>query len=253
MARPQLLEAWRSGGSTDPSTAALLPVEMSGYQPTFERLFAQLYARPEIHLGEYFNEVMLQHIPDYAYGEPVAVALETSDTRISLSRSYSAFRDRLIELDVPWISLSAVRLEREIVRRCEAIARELREGVIEEAIKLGFALIEHQPPEPLFERCANTIFEVARAAHPQNSAAASALIKQWTQLAIAEGDINPSTMGQALLTAGKLSQDFGDLPLATSLLEASHERFSACFGAEHPATLDRVILPPIKKRLIWAK
>jgi MinD-like ATPase involved in chromosome partitioning or flagellar assembly len=236
-ARPQLLEAWRNGGSTDPSTAALLPAEMSGYQPTFERLFAQIYARPEIHLGEYFDEVMLQHIPDYAYGEPVAVVLETSDTRISLSRSYSAFRDRLIELDVPWSSLTSVRLERDIVRRCEAIAQDLKKGAIEEAIRLAFALIEHPPPEPLFERCTNAIFDVARAVHPRNGEAASALIRQWTQLAMAGGDIAPSTLGQALLNAGKLSLEFGDLPLATDLLEASHERFSACFGAEHPATL----------------
>src|SRR5262249_33510797 len=35
MARPQLLEAWRNGSSTDPSTAALLPTDMAGYQPTF--------------------------------------------------------------------------------------------------------------------------------------------------------------------------------------------------------------------------
>ena len=59
-ARPQLLEAWRNGGSADPSIAALLPPEMFGYQPVFERLFAELYARPVIHLDEYFNEVMIR-------------------------------------------------------------------------------------------------------------------------------------------------------------------------------------------------
>jgi hypothetical protein len=87
MARPQLLDAWRNGESTDTSATTLLPANMFGYQPTFERLFAQIYARPAIHLGEYFNEIMLQHIHDYAYGEPIAVVLETNDTPISLSRS----------------------------------------------------------------------------------------------------------------------------------------------------------------------
>ena len=236
-ARPQLLEAWRKGGGADPSTAALLPAEISGYQPTFERLFAQIYARPEICLGEYFNEVMLQHIPDYAYGEPVAVALETTESRISLSRSYAAFRDRLIELDVPWDFLKTARLERDIVRRCEAIADKLRQGAVEEAIRLGFALIEHKPPQSLFERSANAILDVARVAYRRNSAAASTFIRQGTQLALDASEIDPSTLGQVLLDAGKVSQDFGDLPLATELLQASHKRFSACFGAEHPATL----------------
>jgi tetratricopeptide (TPR) repeat protein/MinD-like ATPase involved in chromosome partitioning or flagellar assembly len=239
MARPQLLEAWRNGSGTDPSTAALLPEEMSGYQPTFERLFVEIYARPDISLGDYFNEVMLQHIPDYAYGEPVAVALETSDARISLSRSYMAFRDRLIELDVPWNSLQAARLERDIVQRCEAIADKLSEGAVEEGIKLAFALIEHKPPGSLFERSANAVLDVARAAYPRNSAAASTLIRQVGQqaLALGQSDVDPSTLGQVLLEAGKVSQDFGDLPLATELLTASRSRFSACFGAEHPATL----------------
>jgi MinD-like ATPase involved in chromosome partitioning or flagellar assembly len=229
MARPQLLEAWRNGGGTDTAMTALLPAEVSGYQPTFERLFASIYARPEIRLGDYFNEVMLQHIPDYSYGEPVAVALEASDTRISLSRSYAAFRDRLIELDVPWDSLDAVRRERDAIKRCDAIADKLQDGKIDDAIQLGLALIEHMPPESQFERCANAILDVARAAYPRNSAAASSLIRQGTGLALTAKDIDSSTLGQVLLDAGKLSEEFGDLP--------SHERFSACFGAEHRTTL----------------
>ncbi len=237
MAKPDLQEAWRTGKSQDPSIAARLPTEMPGYQPIFERLFAELYARTVVDLEDYFKEVMLQHIPDYAYGEPIAVALETSDTRISLPRSYSAFRDRLIELDVPWNSLVAVRQEGEIIRRCDAVARKLRSWSIEEAIKLSLALIEQKPPEHLFERWTKTILEAARAAKRENYASASALVREWSRSVIAESDIDPSTLGEALLTAGKLSREFGDLAMATSLLDASVARLTDGFGAEHPATL----------------
>jgi tetratricopeptide (TPR) repeat protein len=237
MARPQLLEIWRNGAGTDSASAALLPAEISGYQPTFERLFAQIYARPEISLGEYFNEVMLQHIPDYAYGEPVPVVLENSESRISLSRSYAAFLDRLTELDVPWGSLKAARLEREIFRRCEVIEGKLSEGAVEEAIKLSYALVAHKPPESQFDRAAKAILDVARAAYPRNRDAASALIKQGARLALGDSGIDPATLGQVLLDAGKLSQEFGDLPMAVELLKSSDKRFSSYFNADHPATL----------------
>jgi tetratricopeptide (TPR) repeat protein len=237
MAKPELQDAWRTGSSGDPLIAARLPPGMSGYQPMFERLFSELYAGTVVHLEDYFKEVMLQHIPDYAYGEPIAVALETSDTRISLPRSYSDFRDRLIELDVPWSSLVAVRQEREILRRCDAIVRELMERSTGEAIKLSLALIELKPPEHLFERWTDTIFETARAAKGENRASASILVREWTRSAISESDIDSSMLGEALLIAGKLSQELGDLATATSLLDASVARLTDAFGAEHPKTL----------------
>jgi len=142
-ARPHLLEVWRNGTSIEANRAGMMRTETAGYQPIFERLFSRIYARPDVNLDGYFNEVMLQHIPDYAYGEPIAVALETSDTRIFLSRSYSDFLDRLIELDVPWNSLAEVRREREIILQCDAIAHAMKEKAIDQAVKLG-----GQRPEP---------------------------------------------------------------------------------------------------------
>ena len=143
----------------------------------------------------------------------------------------------MIELDVPWNSLVAIRQERDIVRRCDAIVRELMEKSVEEAIKLSFSLIERKPPEHLFERWTNTIFEVARAAKRENGAAAFALIREWARSAISESDIDASTLGEALLTAGKLSQEFGEPTMATDLLNASLACLTDSFGAEHPATL----------------
>ena len=238
MARPQLLEAWRKGTASSPTTNSPLPAEMQGYQIVFEQLFAQIYARPEISLDDYFTEVMLQHVPDYAYGEPVAVVLETSDSRISLSRSYAAFRDRLIELDVPWASLQATRLGRDIIHRCERIEEKLRSGAMDDAAQLGFGLIELKPPAHLFERSTNTILDVARAIYPRNREAAATLIRQGSGLAIGESDIDPAVLGESLLEAGKLCLQFGDFTPAIMLLEASMKRLSACFGGEHPATLN---------------
>lgn len=238
MARLQLLEAWRTGRSPDLSIVAQLPDGMSGYQPMFEQLFAELYGRPRdaVRLDEYFTEVVLQHIPDYAYGEPVAVELEISDSRISLARSYAAFRDRLVELDVPWSSLVAIRHQREIIRRCDAIEQRLQEKSIEEAIKLCHSLIEQQPPEHLFERWSKTIFEVARA----GGTSASTLIREWEMATISRNDVDAAIRGEAFLTAGKLSKEGGDLATATRLLDGSIAFLRESFGDEHPATLTAI-------------
>lgn len=100
---------------------------------------------------------MLQYIPDYGYGEPVAVALEITESRISISRSYAAFRDRVVELDVPWQSLKVTRLEREIVSQCEKVTVLVREDVLDEAKQLGFAVIERDPVS-IVERIVPPVF-----------------------------------------------------------------------------------------------
>jgi eukaryotic-like serine/threonine-protein kinase len=234
--KPQLLEAWRNGHSSDPSIAAQLPAGMPGYQPMFEQLFAKLYAQSSVRLDEYFNEVVLQHIPDYSYGEPVAVELESIDSRISLARSYSAFRDRLVELDVPWNSLTEIRHQREIIRRCDAIDQRLKEKSLDDAITLGHSLIQQEPPERLFERWSKAVFEIARAVGPS----ASTLIREWEMVTIPRVDVAPSIRGEAFLNAGKLSQEMGDLVTATKLLDESIVCLADGFGVEHPATLTAI-------------
>jgi hypothetical protein len=76
-----------------------------GYQPRFERLFQDAYNLSKCDLDAYFDEVQIQHVPDYAYGEKIATLenLRTSD-RFSLPRSYEAFADRLLSGTAPWES-----------------------------------------------------------------------------------------------------------------------------------------------------
>lgn len=92
-AEPQLREDWRLGNSEK---------GLNGYQPQFESLFSDVYDLPECHLQSYFDEVQIQHIPRYAYGEEIAVLVEKTGDRLSLRRSYESFTERLIELNGPW-------------------------------------------------------------------------------------------------------------------------------------------------------
>ncbi|MBI3302337.1 MAG: AAA family ATPase, partial [Deltaproteobacteria bacterium] len=76
--------------------------EIIGYQPRFEKLFKVVYDLPECDLTAYFDEVQIQHIPDYAYGEEIAVLIERGGDRLSLTRSYESFTARLVNLTAPW-------------------------------------------------------------------------------------------------------------------------------------------------------
>lgn len=79
-----------------------------GYQPQFEELFTEVYDLPQCNLERYFDEVQIQHTPDYAYGEQIAVRVERGGDRFSLSRSYQSFTDRLVSPGGPWEDLTRV-------------------------------------------------------------------------------------------------------------------------------------------------
>jgi tetratricopeptide (TPR) repeat protein len=96
LAETDLRTSWRIGDDTG----------LVGYQPLFESLFRELYELPECSLQNYFDDVQIQHVPRYAYGERIAVLIETEPDRLSLTRSYQAFVSRLERLDVPWDGLA---------------------------------------------------------------------------------------------------------------------------------------------------
>lgn len=96
MSEPQLLSSWRFG--TDDAFGPRL-----GYQARFESLFADTYGLEACDLQNYFDEVQIQHVPRYSYGEELATVTERSQgARLSLSRSYAAFTDILTKYDTPW-------------------------------------------------------------------------------------------------------------------------------------------------------
>lgn len=91
--RDDLRAEWRFGNPNK---------DIMGYQPMFEKLFKEIYDINECNLGEYFEEVLVQYSPDYAYGEDIAVILEKIDDRFSLSKSYRVFANWLLESRTPW-------------------------------------------------------------------------------------------------------------------------------------------------------
>ena len=92
-AEPELREKWRFG---EPSE------EIEGYQTLFEDLFKGVYGLASCNLEDYFDEIQIQHVPRFAYGEEIAILTERSSQRLSLTRSYEAFCERLINSPSPW-------------------------------------------------------------------------------------------------------------------------------------------------------
>jgi Mrp family chromosome partitioning ATPase len=96
MSEPELFASWRFGSSENRRVH-------EGYQERFESLFREVYGLAECDLKRYFDEVQIQHVPRYSYGEELAVVTEPAQgTRLSLSRSYAAFANVLAGPDEPW-------------------------------------------------------------------------------------------------------------------------------------------------------
>lgn len=91
-AKPELRDKWRFGDGN----------EWVGFQPGFENLFKKIYDLDDLTLKVYFDRIQLKHVPDYAYGEPIAVLIEKSDDLHSLRGVYSEFCTRLVEGVAPW-------------------------------------------------------------------------------------------------------------------------------------------------------
>lgn len=98
-AEPALREEWRFG-----STAK----RIEGYQNLFEELFKRIYDLRECSLKEYFDDIQIQHIPRYAFGESIAVLRERTEDRLSLGRAYRNFVERLSSGSPPWQGPSSI-------------------------------------------------------------------------------------------------------------------------------------------------
>jgi MinD-like ATPase involved in chromosome partitioning or flagellar assembly len=91
--QPDLREKWRKGDDDE---------NITGYQRAFERLLANVYNLEKCDLEDYFDNVQIQHIPYYAYGEKIAVQLERSEDSLSIAKSYVSFTERLADSVSPW-------------------------------------------------------------------------------------------------------------------------------------------------------
>lgn len=92
-AESELQKDWRFGSAKR---------KINGYQTQFERLFQEIYDSPSLSLDEYFDDIQVQYVPRYSYGEDIAVLLDRSEDRLSISRSYENFAEALVLLESPW-------------------------------------------------------------------------------------------------------------------------------------------------------
>lgn len=107
ISEPSLLEYWRFGVKRSQDVPKDFPnyedrMDFPGYQTLFEKLFADVYALKNCDLRAYFQEVQVQHVPYYAYGENIAVLRQPSGDRLSLTASYQKVVDWLVNHPVPW-------------------------------------------------------------------------------------------------------------------------------------------------------
>jgi cellulose biosynthesis protein BcsQ len=114
-ARIALRDAWRFGDSAQ---------NLTGYQAEFTNLFHQVYNLDpkELDLTPYFDEIFIQHAPDFAYGEQIAAQVALSADRSSLVRAYGSFATVLTRREWPWEIVAppaAERAETELRRRAE--------------------------------------------------------------------------------------------------------------------------------------
>lgn len=219
MARPPLLEQWRHGGAVQTSGIGHnLNIE-EGFQPLFQRLFNVCYGLEFCDLTSYFNEVLLQHIPDYAYGEPIAVMEEKDDNRIFLRTAYQAFVDRLTELPGPWITLDAARNEKRIREWCDEAQAKLENGAKDDALRIGLLLQQEQSliPAELFDRVLNTWLNIINASFPDNMA--MSLLAYARSLATAQSEIDPHIYTERLQAIGNSYMGCGSYADAREIFE----------------------------------
>ncbi len=88
---PKRKELWRLGDD-----------RINGYEPLFENAFKQAYGLKECFLGKYFDEVQVQHVPQYSYGEEIAVLIEKRGDKLSLTRTYQTLLEKTIFAESPW-------------------------------------------------------------------------------------------------------------------------------------------------------
>jgi len=95
IAENDLRKLWRYGNRKK---------KVDGYQNLFENLFREIYdlSDSECKLDKYFDDIQIQHLPRYAYGEEIAVLEKHSKDRLSITQSYENFTKRLFESINPW-------------------------------------------------------------------------------------------------------------------------------------------------------
>ena len=74
------------------------------YEDAFENLFKEVYKIEDenIYLNKYFNSIQIKHTPQYAYGEKIATAAESTDDLSTLAFRYNEFLGKLLGDEEIW-------------------------------------------------------------------------------------------------------------------------------------------------------
>ena len=97
---PGLRQSWRFGDSS---------AGVPGFQGMFEEAFKEIYELPTCDLGSYFDDVQIQHLASYAYGEEIALLVEETRDRFSLTESYLRFTARVAKGQAPWARSTSLK------------------------------------------------------------------------------------------------------------------------------------------------
>ena len=211
--------------------------EDKGYQPLFEELFRELYELEKCDLTSYFDQVLLQHIPDYAYGEPIAVELEAGEERIFLRSAYKAFVERLIELPLPWRSLEDVRNERMISLQCDEALTKLQQGATDDTLRLGLVLLDKAATESVFDKFFDTLLKLGEAAFRTNPSLAQSIVSGAINHAERLLVQDPGALAEKMAEAAQLYYRCGQFAGAQDLWQRVLDIYRKDIGEEHPQTL----------------
>jgi cellulose biosynthesis protein BcsQ len=122
---PTLKDNWRLGNEKE---------HIEGYEPLFQEALRAAYDLPACDLAHYFDEIQIQHVPRYSYGEEIAVRIERGTDRLSLQRSYQAITRWLTSDKGPW---EAVDVVQEAVQEKERELKGQYERELDTAKKAG--------------------------------------------------------------------------------------------------------------------
>jgi MinD-like ATPase involved in chromosome partitioning or flagellar assembly len=92
---PKRREIWRFGEN-----------DIEGYEPLFEHAFKDVYGLQKCSLERYFDDVQVQHVPPFAYGEEIAALTEKRGDKLSLTRTYQTLLEKMVFSDSPWEEVS---------------------------------------------------------------------------------------------------------------------------------------------------
>ncbi|QBE65114.1 KGGVGR-motif variant AAA ATPase [Pseudoduganella lutea] len=243
---------WRRG---DPERG------VPGYQPLFERAFAEAYGLSRMSLESYFDEVQLQQAHSLACGEPLPVHGDEEHDRFSVTRTFQAFLGWFLGGYRPWQSrdeiplLNAVAqgraamergggrgvslpLARDLARLGELYRREGRldqaAGCIEEGLALHVLILGDDHADTLDSKAAlaDLLFEQEKYGE--------AHFLQETVLEVRErlfGAGAPVTLEAASALAATLAQ-LHQTPEALALQDAVIDAHQRQLGNEHLATIE---------------